>query len=220
MNNQSAPITKEVRNDLLLGSKGSYGNDGNVLQDSLWDQITFAQTTARATTTFFSVPQGTTKGLTETNLTDPSKLPNGQTFLTKCVAIGLIANVEGADVDANVVLASYYNLIENSVFEVKIAGREFDFRKPGKEFLPSVAISAIASAANPAPAQSYFLANGKIKLQATPIPFGQMVTFQGIQRTASLIAAVQTIVNTASNTLYTQNAQMHYRFEGILTRAI
>jgi len=213
-------ITKIVAQDLALGKDGSYGPDGNVLQDSLWDQLTFAATTLRATSTFFSVPQGTTKGLTETNLTDPSKLPNGQTFLVKQSAIGLIANVVGADTDANTILAAYYNVMENSVFEIKIAGREFEMRKPGKEWLPAVAISGVNSAANPNVGQSYFIANGKVKLNATPVPFGQLVTFQFLQRSASIIAAVQTIINTASDVLSTQNAQTHCRFEGILTRAI
>jgi len=213
-------ITKMVAQDLALGKNGSYGPDGNVLQDSLWDQLTFAATTARATTTFFSVPQGTTKGLTETNLTDPSKLPNGQTFLTKVCCVNLIANVQGADTDANTIMAAYYNIMENSIFEIKIAGREFEMRKPGKEFLPAVAVSGLSSAVNPAAPQAYFLANGKIKLNATPIPFGQLVTFQFLQRTASIIAGVTTIVNTASDVLATQEAQLHTRFEGILTRAI
>lgn len=221
MNNNNAPaITRQIAEDLALGKNGSYGPDGNVLQDSLWDQLAYQATTARATSTFFSVPQGTTKGLTETNLTDPSKLPNGQTFLNKAVCLGLIANVVGADVDANTVLAAHYNLTENSVFEVKIAGREFEFRKPGKEFLPAVAISGLNSAANGQGSTALFLANGKVKLNAAPIMFGQLVTFQFLQRTASAIAAVQTIINTASDVLSTQNAQLHARFEGVLTRAI
>lgn len=213
-------ITKIVAQDLALGKNGSYGPDGNVLQDSLWDQLPYQDATIRATTTFFSVPQGTTKGLTETNLTDPSKLPNGQTFLVKASCIGLIANVVGADIDVNTILAAHYNIMENSVFEIKIAGREFEMRKPGKEFLPAIAISGLASAANAAPSQAYFIANGKIKLNATPIPLGQLVTFQFLQRSASAIAAVQAIINTASDVLNTQDAQLHTRFEGILTRAI
>ncbi len=218
--NNAPSITKIVAEDLALGRNGSYGPDGNVLQDSLWDQQAYAATTVRPTSTFFSVPQGLTKGLTETNLTDPSKLPNGQTFLVKAICLGLIGNVVGADTDTNTVLAAYYNIVENSVFEIKIAGREFELRKPGKEFLPAIALSGIASAANAAPSQAYHIANGKIALKATPNPFGQLVTFQVLQRTASLIAAVQTIINTASDVLNTQNAQQHVRLEGILTRAI
>lgn len=219
-------ITAQVAKDLQLGKNGSYSNEGNVLQHTLYDTERFAATTARPTTNFFTVPQGQAntagqaKTLTETNMTDPGKLPNGQTYLIKEVLANLMANVVGADVDVNTVLAAYYNLMQNSVFEIKIAGREFDLQKPGSVFLPHNPVSGLASAANAAPVQSSFISTGVVRLNATPIPIGQLVSFSMVQRTGSGTAALTTIINTASDVLATQVAQLQMHLVGILTRAI
>ena len=219
-------ITAQVAKDLQLGKNGSYSNEGNVLQHTLYDTERFAATTARPTTNFFTVPQGQAntagqaKTLTETNMTDPGKLPNGQTYLVKEVLANLMANVVGADVDVNTVLAAYYNLMQNSVFEIKIAGREFDLQKPGSVFLPHNPVSGLVSAINAAPVQSSFISTGVVRLNATPIPIGQLVSFSMVQRTGSGTAALTTIINTASDVLATQVAQLQMHLVGILTRAI
>lgn len=219
-------ITAQVAKDLQLGKNGSYSNEGNVLQHTLYDTERFAATTARPTTNFFTVPQGQAntagqaKTLTETNMTDPGKLPNGQTYLVKEVLANLLANVVGADVDVNTVLAAYYNLMQNSVFEIKIAGREFDLQKPGSVFLPHNPVSGLVSAINAAPVQSSFISTGVVRLNATPIPIGQLVSFSMVQRTGSGTAALTTIINTASDVLATQVAQLQMHLVGILTRAI
>jgi hypothetical protein len=216
---QQPVITGQAAKDLALGKNGSYSNEGNVLQHVLYDTIAFPAATA-ATQTFFSVPQGATKQLTETNLLDPSKLPNGQTFLIKGISLAGMFGVAGADTDANTVLAAFYNVIQNSTFEIKIAGREFDLQVPGTKFLPPYPISAIASAANPAFPQATTISTGHVKLNTTPIPIGQLVSFNVLQKCSSATAAIATIINTAFGVLNTQNAQLQVRLDGILTRAI
>ena len=212
-------ITKSAAQDLALGKNGSYSNEGNVLQDTLYD--TLIAPMAVGTMTYFNVPIGQAgKTLTETNLTDPSKLPNGQTFLVKEFRIALLANVVGVDTDANTVLAAWYNVVQNSVFTIKIAGRDFEMRKPGSEFLHNAPVAGLASGANAMPTQGYFLSTGSTKLHATPIPFGQLVTFQVTQQIQSETAAITTILNTALTALNTQNAKFQIELKGILTRAI
>ena len=215
-----APVlTAQVAKDMQLGKNGSYSNEGNVLQHTLYDTVPFPAAIA-ATQTFFTVPQGATKTLTETNITTASQLPNGQTFLIKELSLAYLLGIAGADVDQNVIVSAIYNIIQNSVFEIKIAGREFDLQKPGSELLPPLVAAALNSAANGAFPQSSFISTGSIKLNATPIPVGQLVTFSGIQRTGSAIVAINTILTAAYSALNTNNAQLQMRFKGILTRAI
>lgn len=212
-------MTQAAANAVNLGKGGSYSNAGNVLQDTLYDTIIFPA--AVGTTTFFNVPIGTAgKTEVETNLTDPSKLPNGQTYLVQGIRIALMANVVGADTDSNTVLSAFYNVIQNSFFKFKIAGRDFERRIPGSQFLPTIAIAGIASAANAMPSQSYSIASGRIGCKETPIPLGQLVTFSQTVTYGSAIAAVNTIVGTALGVLNTQNAQLRISLEGTLTRAI
>lgn len=219
-------ITKSAADAMQLGKNGSYSNEGNILQHTLYDTETFAATTARPTTTFFTVPQGqpntagNAKTLTETNMSSAGQLPNGQTMLIKKVSLFGLLNLVGADVDQNTVYSALYNLISNSVFEVKVAGREFDLQVPGTKFLPKFPGAALNSAANGAAPQSTYINTGSINLNATPIVIGQLVSFSMIQRTGSGTAALTAIVNTASNVLATQLAQLQPHFDGILTRAI
>lgn len=218
-------ITGAAAKDLQLGKNGSYSNEGNILQHTLYDTLLFQDATLRATSTFFQVPIGTTKGLQETNLTDPSKLPNGQTFLVKEISLAGLFGAVGTDVDAGLVMGAFINIIQNSIFEFKIAGREFDLQKPGTEFLAPYAIAArqtVVTATDRANAGlgGSIIATGRIKLSTTPIPIGQLVTFQVIQRSGSATAAIATILDTASDVLNTQDAQLQVRLHGILTRAI
>lgn len=213
-------ITKSAMEDLQLGKNGSYSNEGNVLQHTLYDTLAFQATTMRPQTIFFNTGQTATRTLTETNLQEAGKLPNGQTFLIKGMSLALIAGFVGADTDVNTILSAYYNIIQNSTFEIKIAGREWDLQKPGTSFLPPVVNASLNSAANGAFPQGQFITTGACKLNATPIPIGQLVSFQVFQKSGSGTGAITAILNTASDVLATQNAQLQVRLEGVLTRAI
>lgn len=223
---QNPVITANAAQAMALGKNGSYSDSGNILDDTLWDTEPFANTTVRATTTFFSAPQnspnqaGNNKTETETNLTDPSKLPNGQTFLITKISLACLFGVVGTDIDANTVLAAFYNIIQNSNFYIKLAGREFDFRVPGSKFVPNYALAGLASGANEHATQAKMISTGVLQLKVAPIPIGQMVSFNVIQRTQSATATIAAIVNTASGVLYAQDAQLQVRLDGVLTRAI
>jgi len=218
-------ITKKAAQDLQLGKNGSYSNEGNVLQHVLYDNMDFQNTTLRAETVFFSIPfggvyMGGTKTMSETNMREVGKLPNGQTFLVKEISFALVPTIVGADTDVNTILSAYYNIMQASTFEVKIAGREYDLQVPGTCFLNPVQVAALNSAANGGLPGGEYISTGWLKLNATPIPIGQLVTFSVIMRSGSAVAANATILDTASDVLDTQEAQMQCRLRGILTRAI
>ena len=218
-------ISRDAANALQLGKNGSYSNEGNVLQHVLYDNMDFQDATVRAETTFFSIPiggayMGVNKTLIETNMREVGKLPNGQTFLIKEIGFALIPILVGADADVNTINSAYINIMQNSTFEIKVAGREYDWQGPGTVFLNPMQSAALNSAANGAPQQGAYISTGWIKLSSTPIPIGQMVTFSVIMRTGAAVAANLAILNTASDVLDTQEAQMQCRLRGILTRAI
>lgn len=216
MNNN---ITKAAAHALDLGRGGSYSNAGNVLQDTLYDTQIFPAAVREQV--FFNVPIGQGgKTEVETNLTDPSKLPNGQTFLVQGIRIALLGAVAGADVDSNVVVAAFYNAIQNCFLKVKIAGRDFERRIPGSQFLPTVAVAGLNSASNGDSVHGFSMASGCIKCKETPIPFGQLVTFQTTLTYNSGTGAVLTIVNAALAALAANNCQIRISLEGTLTRAI
>jgi len=219
-------ITKQAAEALQLGKNGSYSNEGNVLDHTLFDSEPFQATTVRATTSFFTAPQnspnaaGNNKTSIETNMSDPGKLPNGQTFLIQKMSLAIKFGMVGTETDANTILAAYYNIIQNSVFEIKLAGREYDMQKPGTEFVSPQALAGLASAANGAFPQGTIISTGAVQLKATPIPIGQLVSFSVIQRTGNANATLLAKVNTASDVLTTQLAELQVRLHGVLTRAI
>lgn len=220
---QQPVITKKAANALNLQKNGSYSNEGNVLQHTLYDSAFFANTTLAPQTSFFTVPQGGAKTLTETNLSDSGKLPNGQTFLIEKVGICLKALLAGDDVDSNVVLAAFYNIIQNSIFEVKIAGREYDLQLPGSVLLAPIQTAArgtVITATDRPVNTGNMLASGWFKLGTTPIAIGNLTSFSVVMKSGSGNAAIATILNTASAALYTQLAQIEFRLGGILTRMI
>lgn len=226
---QTPVITKGAAEALQLGKNGSYSNEGNVLQHTIYDRTEFQAATVRGTTQFFVGAQGATfmgatKALTETNLQDSGKLPNGQTFLIKEMSIALIPGFVGtADGDVKTIIAAYYNIVQNSIFEIKIAGREFDLQTPGSCFLnpvQAIGTGTMVDATTRPVSVGDFISTGWLKLGTTPIPIGQLVSFQVNMRTAAADAAIDTILDTASDVLATQNAMIECRLRGVLTRAI
>jgi len=220
-------ITKAAADDLALGANGSYSNEGNALQHTLYDSALVPSTTA-AQTSFFTVPIGGTyglggvKSLIETNLQDPGKLPNGQTFLIKAMSVALKLNMDdvaaGSNGNIDDLINAYYTIQENSTWEIKIAGREFDFQAPGTEFIPTIHGVGVGSSTATVRLVGDVMTAGWCKLAATPIPIGQLVSFQVIQRCASVNAATQ--LSSCFGILNTQEAELQVRLRGLLTRSI
>lgn len=221
-------IDNGVMADLQRVKAGSYSQvSGDVLDHVLYDQVVFAATTARASTSFFTTPiggqytSGVTKTKQETNMTDPGKLPAGQGFLIKEIGWNLPTMAVTADNDAAAVMQAIVNILGCSVFEIRIAGREFDLQFPGTMFLPSL-ISRTNSVIVAATAlQAYsgdYLASGWMKL-AAPIILGELVSFSVVHLLGSANAPNQAILNTASDVLATQVAPLQLKLRGTLVRS-
>ncbi len=221
-------ITQKAAEDLQLGKNGSYSNSGNVLDHFLYDNMDFQNTTFRNETTFFSIPFGgvymtANKTLTETNLREVGKLPNGQTFLIKAISFAYIPSQVSTSTDLNANLADYITIMQNTTFEIKIAGREFDFQAPGSTFLSPITLagqSIVVDATTRTGTTGDYISSGWIKLAATPIPIGQLVSFNVIMKTGAADPAIGLRLDTASDQLESQRAQIQCRLKGILTRAI
>lgn len=221
-----AVIPRRTAQDLALMARGSYGNSGDVQDHTLFDTLLFQNTTVAAQRTFFTTPIGGAYGagvktFIETNMQDPGKLPNAQSFLIKQIGLAFIPMFVQADVDGGSILSSVINIIQASVFEVRIAGRDFDMQKPGTEFLPgffAAVRSTIVDATDQVVRVGDVIQSGWLKFE-TPIPLGEMVSFNVTQRTGSAIAALVTILDTASDLLEAQNAALQIRLRGTLTRS-
>ncbi len=227
---QRSVITKNAMEALQLQKNGSYSNEGNVLQHVLFDNLDFQNTTLRANGTFFTSPinaayLGGNKTDTETNLVTAGQLPNTQTFLIREISFALIPTIVDSDVDVLTVIQAYVNIMQASRFEIKIAGREFDFQAPGSVFLPPIYANGQATMVD---ATTRALPNvggahittGWVKLASTPIPIGNLVNFSVRMASSSAAAANATILDTASDVLNTQVAQVQCRLRGVLTRSI
>ena len=220
-------VTSGVMRDLELIKQGSYSQvSGDVLKHVLYDTLRFTATTARPTSTFFSQQIGQAygdgvKGKTETNLQDSGKLPAGQGFMIKAISFALRANMVGTELDTNEIFSDFTTLMQNSTFEIRIAGREFDFQFPGTKFFPSVYLGAratIVDATDRPFRAGELMGNGHIKLE-TPIIIGELVSFNVTQITGNADSSVQTLINAASDGLATQEAELQIRLDGTLVRS-
>lgn len=223
-------ITKGAAEALQLGKNGSYSNEGNVLQHVLYDNLDFNDTSLRANGTFFTSPidsayMGGNKTDTQTNIVTAGQLPNTQTFLIKEISFALIPTIAGTDLDVVDVIAAYINIMQASRFEIKIAGREFDFQAPGTVFHPPIAVNALTSITDATDRAAVnvgggYIHSGWVKLSSTPIPIGNLVNFSVRMASSTASATLATLLNTASDVLNTQEAQMQCRLRGVLTRSI
>lgn len=223
-------ITKQAADALQLGKNGSYSNEGNILQHVLYDTLDFQDATVRANGSFFTAPvdsafQGGTKTDTQTNIVTAGQLPNTQTFLIKEISFALIPFIVDTNDDQLTVIQAYVNIMQSSRFQIKIAGREFDFEAPGSVFMPPIfsfgESTMVDATTRPlANVGGGYISTGWVKLASTPIPIGNLVNFSVRMATSTSAAANATILDTASDVLNTQVATMQCRLRGVLTRSI
>lgn len=220
-------VASGIAQDLQWVKQGSYSQvSGDVLDHVLYDEVLFQATTARASTSFFTTPIGgafgaVTKTKQETNMSDPGKLPAGQGFVIKEFGIFMPTINVTADNDAAAIMQAFVNVIGFSVFEIAIAGREFDLQIPGSMFLPAMMnrSNGVVIAATSLNAYSgEYLASGWFKL-AAPIILGELVSFSVKHLVGSAVAANQTILNTASDVLATQVSPLQLKLRGTLVRS-
>lgn len=226
-------ITKTARNMIQLGAGGSYSTARDGIRHQVWDTRYFA--TTPSDNTYFVQPIGSawrvgSKTKNETNLADSGKLPNGQTFLITRMGVALISAYEvgttGAATwpNASIIAQAYTNIMQSSVFEIRIAGREFDFQVHGRQFLPALCINGYnAGTAGSVARIGDTIVSGWIKLEPSPIFLDELVSFNVTQicdnaDTTNIKASGKPLYNSFL-WLNTYFCTMQVCLEGFLTRA-
>jgi hypothetical protein len=226
-------ITKSAQDMIGLGRGGSYSTSRDALKHQVWDTRYFAATPSD--NTFFVQPIGSawrvgSKTKVETNLADSGKFPNGQTFLITRMGVALISEYEvGLTTatswpNASLIAQAYTNVMQNSVFEVRIAGREYDFQIHGRQFLPSLSINGYnAGTAGSVARVGDTLVSGWVKLAPSPIFIDELVSFQVAQicdnADTTNIKATGKPLNNSFLWLNNYYCTLQVCLEGFLTRA-
>lgn len=223
-------ITKTAANMIRMGAGGSYSNARDAIRHQIWDTRGFD--TSVSGNTFFAQPIGSpwrstgTKTKVETNLTDSGKLPNGQTILVTRISVALLSQYEVGSVattafpKASILAQSYVNIMQNSVFEIRVAGREFDFQVHGRQFLPSLCLNGENAATIGSARHGDTVVSGWIKLDPSPIFLDELVSFQVTQLCDNGLSAVAggSLLN-SFKWLNANYCTMNVTLEGFLTRA-
>lgn len=216
-------ITQGAANDIALGKGGSYSLSRDVLAHQIWDTRYF-DNAAISSYTFFSQQinapwwGNTVKSKNETNLSTAGQLPVSQTFLIKRIGVGLIVPFAASADYGSEVVQAFTNIMQSSVFEIRIAGREFDFQLHGRQFLPSVFVNAVDGGALTNTRVGDMIASGWVSLRDTPIFLDQQVNFSVFQQVGNPLQAISTILAGNSTSLYAYYATMQVTLEGTLTR--
>lgn len=209
-----------IQQKVAQHARGSYGRSGDLLKHVMYDTNTFQDASLRQETNWFTQQIGSpygasTKTAIQTNMKAGGQLPAGQSFVVEGISIALLAGIVGADTDLDTVLSAYFNIIQNSLFEIVLDGRAYDAQLPGTLFLPAVVGASAATAASHVVGD--FVSYGLVKIDPT-ITIEPHASFSVRQTSGSPISALATILGTASDVLNTQNAQMQVRLHGSLTR--
>lgn len=227
-------ITRTAGNMIKLGAGGSYGLSKDALRHQVWDTRHFAATPSD--NTFFTQPIGSqwrvgSKTKNETNLIDTGKMPTGQTMLVTRMGVSLISAYEpGTSTsasswpNASIIAQAYVNIMQSSVFELRIAGREFDFQVHGRQFLPSLCINGYnAGTAGSVSRMGDTVTSGWVKLEPSPIFLDSQVGFSVAQivtnaDTTNILAASKPL-NDSFVWLNAYYCTMQVTLEGLLTRS-
>lgn len=217
-------LPNSLAKDVALGANGSYGGSRDAIKHCIYDTRSFGTTISDYA--FFTQGINTTfkstllKTKNETNLLDGGKLPNGQTFLIKRIGIALISVLPAANTVTPTIIQAFINLVQSSVFELIIAGREFDFQYPGSAFVPSLSVHGISAAATGTAVRAGdAIASGWISIEEAPIFLGPMVSFQLKHTLSNPDSNVVTVLNAGCVLLNGLYSTMQVRMEGTLTRA-
>lgn len=216
-------LTSTAVQEINLGRGGSYSLSRDVIKHWVWDTRYFG-TTMPDDATFFVQNVGSAwrhasvKSVNETNLYSAGQLPNGQTMLVKRIGISCIPLVMDDDTNAPAISNAFINVLQSSVLEFTIAGREWDFQMHMSKFLPALAVHG-QNATNGAFRSGDTLASGWVSLDSTPIFIDQLVSFSATMRTSNADSNIRTLIGgdlTLLNALY---STLNLCLEGILTRA-
>lgn len=216
-------LTAQAVQEIDLGRGGSYSLSRDVIKHYVWDTRYFG-TSCPDDFTFFTQNVGAgwrfaaIKSINETNLYSAGHLPNGQTFLAKRIGISCIALMATADTDAQAISAAFINVLQTSVLEFTIAGREWDFQTHMCNFLPALAVHG-QTATNQTFRAGDTIASGWISFDSCPIFIDQLVNFSAYMRVNNPGTGVKVVVDADLVLLNGNYATLQLKLEGILTRA-
>ncbi len=199
---------------------GSMTTAGTANKYTLYDTLPVTAAMASTTSRFFQNPTSGTKGFDSTNLQLNGQLPKGQMFNCNGISMSVRFLAEGDDIDANTIVAAAVNLIQYSTYSLKFPTRDFEVQFPGTEFLPSVTVSALNSAANGNSPIAQVAAVGFIRFTDLPVIIADQQTFSVEQVTGSLTSAKQTILTAAGTLLAAQLAEIQIKLHGMLVRSV
>lgn len=217
-------LTPKAQENIALGRGGSYSISRDAIKHQIWD-TRFFPTSTGTDYTFFAQPLGApwrvgNKSLTEVNISDSGKLPNGQTFMVHRMGIGLLSHYTVASTTAATIAQRFFNLMQSSVFEIGILGRDFDFQVHGRQFLPCpVALSSDTASGVGHIRNGDMIASGWINLHPAPIFIDQLVSFRVTHRLGNPDTNVRMILDADSSALNAVYADLQVTLEGFLTRA-
>lgn len=214
-------LTNAAKDLMNLSRGGSYSISRDVIKHRVYDTRYFSSTAT--SWTFFTQQIGQAwrvgnKSKVETNMFDAGKLPNGQVMIWTRMGIQCKAFPALDESAPDDLAQSFYNMLDSSVFEVKIQGRDFDYQIHGSEFLPALHISGNIATNNPVRVGEFY-ATGWSSLNPTPIILDQLVGFSVDHTFSNPDTNIQTIINAAASALNTANSVMTVTLEGLLTRA-
>ncbi len=215
-------VSSQAQSMMRLARGGSYSLSRDVLKHRIYDARLFGTTAADAT--LFVNPIGATWGaatktLSETNMYDTGKLPNGQVMIFTRMGIQCITFASVTGNITHQLGQAFIDLLHSSVFEIKIQGREWDQQIHGSEFLPTLAFIGDTGGTSTVFRAGDTISSGWVNLAPTPIVLDQLVSFSVIHRLGNPIAAVTTILDAAATALNGANSVMLVTLEGLLTRA-
>lgn len=210
-------VTSKAVKAAKLMKAGSYGKARDIISHVIYDTLPFSSSTPSMR--FFASPQGTTKTLQQTNLTDASKLPTGHEMTLEFIRPKVILNVDAAPEYQATLLASAIKVFEESTISFKIVGREFDLQLPGSYFLPSfAAVDQVATASTNTLSSSRvgdFLAPPAFKLDI-PIVLESQANFNLVVDIDTGATGVSAALTALGGTLV---SKLRWEMKGILKRA-
>jgi hypothetical protein len=216
-------LTDQAYRSLQLGQGGSYGITRDALKHSIWDTWYFGSTVSDHT--FFSTGIGQpwrnsgTKTLNETNMPNSGTFPNGQTFLATHLSVALMPLITASTTNGCDIVSAFYNILQNSIFEIRIEGRPFDYQVHGSMFLPRPVAMCAETATNNPTIPGFSTSSGIVPLDPAPIFIDQLVSFNVHHTITNGDSAVLTQLNTDSTLLNGLYATYQVALLGFFTRA-
>jgi hypothetical protein len=218
-------VPKGIADDLAMMGKGSYGNSADILSHHLYDTIVFPTTFPNNGLVFFQKQIGgqygiagaSSKQIFETNMLDSGKLPSKQNFIAKRIRMDLISFIEDGVYDIMEVVTAFKVLLRSSVWEVHVAGREFDWQAPGTVFGTSIQEFNQTANATYSPARiGDYNHHCWVGIPA-PIVLEEQISFDVTVKFGASESG--TIITDAATILATQKAAMRVTFGGTLVRS-